>query len=618
MSLISRLGAALTAVLALSPAAAEVRRYEIVVSPERMAVVPGRADAVVAMNGTVPGPVLRFTEGDIAEVQVTNRLPRPTTIHWHGLLLPGDQDGAAGFNGFEPIAPGATFTYRFPIRQTGTYWYHAHEIDEQAGQYGALIIDPNGADPIAADREAVIVISEHTAEAPGRIVRNLKRDAGHYNFAKRTLPELFADARKFGLSKTLADRAAWGRMRMDATDIADVTGYALLANGKPTQAMPWIEAKPGERVRLRLINGSAMSFVDVRIPGLEMTVVAADGKRVQPVVVDELRMGVAETYDVLVTPTGDRAWPLWIETIDRKASVLASLAPRAGMPVEAPAPRPRPILMLSEMGHGMDGKPMPAAAAAPAATPSAAIDPSCPPEHAAMGHCTPRVAPPAAAGTVRTGSAVAVAARPADGTPFPRVDYGFGSMPLMDHSQMDHGAELGREGDTDGAGRVFGWATGAPYGARVLSVRDLAAAEPQRDTRPPSREIVVRITGNMERYVWTLDGKKFGEAPPLRVKHGERVRITFVNETMMAHPMHLHGMFFEVENGQPMDRLPSKTVIAVAPGKRQSILLTADEAGEWPLHCHLLYHMDAGMMQRLVVASVDNPDGTPAHAGHVH
>ncbi|MCA3254132.1 MAG: multicopper oxidase domain-containing protein [Alphaproteobacteria bacterium] len=648
MSLISRLGAALAALVALSPAAAEVRRYEIVVAPERMEVVPGRRDAVVAMNGTVPGPVLRFTEGDVAEVQVTNRLPRPTTIHWHGLLLPGDQDGSAGFNGFEPIAPGATFTYRFPIRQTGTYWYHAHEIDEQAGQYGALIIDPKGADPIVADREAVIVISEHTAEAPGRIVRNLKRDAGRYNFSKRTVGDLIADARKFGLSKTLADRAAWGRMRMDATDIADVTGYALLANGKPTAATPWIEAKPGERLRLRLINGSAMSFVDIRIPGLAMTVVAADGKRVQPVVVDELRMGVAETYDVIVEPTADRAWPLWIETIDRKASVLASLAPRAGMAVEQPASRPRPILMLSEMGHGMDGKAMPAAATAAPVTPPAtaaidpscppehaamghctpkvaaapapppATDPSCPPEHAAMGHCTPRVPAPAATGGVRSGTAVALAAQPEGGTPFPRVDYGFGAMPPMDHSKMDHGPELGREGDTDGSGRVFGWASGAPYGARVLSVRDLASAEPQRDTRPPSREIVVRITGNMERYVWTLDGKKFGEAPPLRVRHGERVRITFVNETMMAHPMHLHGMFFEVENGQPMDRLPSKTVIAVAPGKTQSILLTADEAGEWPLHCHLLYHMDAGMMQRLVVATVDNPDGTPAHSGHRH
>jgi FtsP/CotA-like multicopper oxidase with cupredoxin domain len=299
--------------------------------------------------------------------------------------------------------------------------------------------------------------------------------------------------------------------------------------------------------------------------------------------------------------------------------------------------------MLSEMGHGMEGMAMPAAASPAPASP--AIDPSCPPEHAAMGHCTPKVAavapapatdpscPPehaamghctpklpaaAAASGPRQGSAVALAARPENGTPFPRVDYGYGSMPPMDHSKMDHGPELGREGDTDGSGRVFGWATGAPYGARVLSMRDLVSAELQADTRAPTREIVVRVTGNMERYVWTLNDKAFGEAPPERVKFGERVRITFVNETMMAHPMHLHGMFFEVENGQPPDRLPSKNVIIVAPGKQQSILLTANEAGEWPLHCHLLYHMASGMMKTLVVASVDNPDGTPAssHAGH--
>jgi len=605
-------------VLLMVASAAAARTHDLVIERRAMEIVPGRTSQVVAINGQVPGPVLRLTEGEEATIRVTNRLPYATSIHWHGLLVPGQHDGAPGFNGFPGIAPGETYTYRFRIRQSGTYWYHAHGLEEQAGQYAALVVDPAGPDPIRADREHVIVLSDHSEEEPAAILRNLKGDPGYYNATKRTVPELFADARKFGWRKTLADRTAWARMRMDPTDIADVGRYAILLNGKPTAAKPWLALKAGERTRLRFVNASAMSFIDVRIPGLAMTVVMADGRRVEPVTVDEFRMGVAETYDVIVEPADDRAWPLWIETIDRKASVLASLAPQEGMAVEPPAPRPRQILLLGEMGHGMDGMAMPAAAppAAPAAT--AAADPSCPPEHAAMGHCTPKASASAGAAGPWTGTAVALASRPEGGTPFPRVDYGYGSMPAMDHSTMDHGAELGREGDTDGSGRVFGWATGAPYGARVLSMRDLAAADPQADTRAPTREILVRVTGNMERYVWTLNGKAFGDAPPLRVGFGERVRITFVNETMMAHPMHLHGMFFEVENGQPMDRLPSKNVIVVAPGRTQSILLTANEAGEWPLHCHLLYHMASGMMQTLVVASVDNPDGTPAaaHAGH--
>ena len=242
-----------------------------------------------------------------------------------------------------------------------------------------------------------------------------------------------------------------------------------------------------------------------------------------------------------------------------------------------------------------------------------------------MGHCTPK--PPAAAPKdgpkegPRVGTAVAMAERPEGGTPYPVVDYGYGKDPMagMDHSKMAsmNMPVLGKEGDTDGSGRVFGWATGAPYGARVLSMRDLVARE-ARPAAAPVREIIVRLQGNMERYIWTLNGKKFGEAPPIDVQFGERVRITFINETMMAHPMHLHGMFFEVENGAPADRLPEKNVIVVAPGRTQSIIITANEAGEWPLHCHLLYHMNSGMMQKLVVANVREPDGKIAPPAHHH
>jgi FtsP/CotA-like multicopper oxidase with cupredoxin domain len=379
-------------------------------------------------------------------------------------------------------------------------------------------------------------------------------------------------------------------------------------------------------------------------------VIAADGRPVEPVVIDEFRMAVAETYDVIVEPKEDRAWPLWVETLDRRANVLATLGSNPDMRAEAPAPRPMQVLLLGEMGHAMapvqagddESRGAPdtmtaelndAAARQPAGTctPEHAamghctmpVDapkpaPACTPEHAAMGHCTPKVAPAPQPGSPRAGTAVALDKRPDGGTLFPRVDYGYGMDPMagMDHGKMNHAAELGREGDTDGSGRVFGWATGAPYGARVLSIRDLVAAAPAKDDRAPTREILIRITGNMERYIWSLNGKPFGEAPPVTVGYGERVRITFVNETMMAHPMHLHGMFFEVENGGPADRLPEKNVIAVAPGRTQSILLTADEPGEWPLHCHLLYHMDSGMMQKLVVAKVDAPPASHAHSAH--
>ncbi|MBU6165097.1 MAG: multicopper oxidase domain-containing protein [Alphaproteobacteria bacterium] len=611
------LRACLALVMLLLPVMVRAATHDLVVEARQMQIVPGRTDRVIAINGSVPGPVLRFREGETAVVRVTNRLDRPTSIHWHGLLVDGPFDGAPGFNGFKGIAPGETYSYRIRVRQSGSYWYHAHsEGQEQAGQYGALVIDPAGDDPLRADAEQIILFSDHTREDPGRVMKNLKADSGYYNWNKRTLPDLLRDAGKFGMKATLAERRAWGQMRMDATDIADVSGYALLANGRPTAARPAVAFVPGQRLRLRLINGSAMSFIDVRIPGVAMTVVAADGRPVQPVLVDELRIGVAETFDVIVEPPAG-AHALWAETLDRRASVLTVLASDPALRVAAPPPRPKQVLLLAEMGHAMPapGEACTAAHAAmghctPAGATPAATDPDCPPEHAAMGHCTPKAPAP---GSPRVGSAVALASRPDGGTPFPVVDYGYGRDPMAGMGPMKGMPLLGREGDTDGSGRVFGWATGAPYGARVLSIRDLAAAQPL-DQPPPGREIVLRLQGNMERYIWTLNGQKFGEGPPIMVKFGERVRITFINETMMAHPMHLHGMFFTVENGQPPGLMPEKNVIAVAPGRTQSIVFTANEAGEWPLHCHLLYHMNSGMMAKLVVASADGR----LPAGHVH
>ena len=664
----------------LGTGAASARSYDLVIDRQKVEVEPGRKDMAITLNGGITGPVLHFTEGETATIRVTNHLKETTSIHWHGLLVPGGKDGSPGFNGFAGIKPGETYTYTFNLRQTGTYWYHAHSAtQEQAGQYGALIIDPKSGSDIAVktDRDQVVLLSEHTRTDPERILRNLKGDSGYYNFTKRTTPEFFRDVGKFGLKKTLADRRAWNTMRMDPTDIADVGNYTLLVNGLPSDRNPSFHFTPGEKVRLRIINGSAMSFMDVRMPGLTMTVVAADGRAVEPVKVDEFRIGVAETYDVVVEPKDDRAYPLWVETLDRKASALAALAPRDGMTVTTPAPRPRQVLLMSEMGSmggmAMGGKPgkavagmagmdtsagsMPGMDMSPAKATTAksggemagmdmtqAKGTAAKPDAAMAGTDTTggsmagmdmggkTTAKAATAALELVGSAV-VAPGSGSRTPYPRIDYGMGAdttAPMNGMAMSDGGLPgmtgssdsmagmagmsmpaLAREGQTDGSGRVFGWATGAPYGARVLSVRDLRSLTPQHDTRAPTRDIVIKVSGNMERYIWTLNGAKFGEAPPIKVDFGERVRITFVNETMMAHPMHLHGMFFQVENGQPMDRLPDKNVVTVAPGKTQSILLTADEAGEWPLHCHLLYHMESGMMQKLVVASVAKPDGSP-------
>jgi CopA family copper-resistance protein len=601
------------AVLGAGPALAA--EYDLVIE-KRTVAIDGRAAPQITLNGATPGPTLRLKEGEEAVIRVTNRMDEPTSVHWHGLILPGRQDGVTGFNGFPGIAPGTTFTYRFPVVQHGTYWYHAHSAtQEQAGHYGAIVIEPATATSAApADREHLVLLSEFTGDDPERIIRNLKVEPGYYNADKRTLPDFLRDARKFGLRAAMRDRAAWRGMNMDPTDIADTGNYTFLVNGKGPARPETLLFRPGERVKLRIVNGSAMSYFDVRIPGLKMTVVATDGRDVEPVEVDEFRVAVAEAYDVIVEPKEERAYALFAESIDRTGYALATLTPREGLRPQVPAMRPRALLTLAEMGHPAEGARaadphaghgQPAASAdphagheMPAADPHAGHDMSAA-DHAAMGHGTPTAA----------------------ATPFPVIDYGMG-RPSGDHAGMGHGEGLGAEGQTDGSGRVFGWASGAPHGARVLSYADLRALESRADARPPDREIVVRLTGNMERYLWTLDGKAFGEAEPIKMRYGERVRVTFVNETMMAHPMHLHGMFMQAETGAPLDRLPDKTVLSVAPGRTASAIITADQPGEWAFHCHLLYHMESGMMQKLVVATLDAPatgEG-PAdpHAGHAH
>ncbi|WP_035693228.1 copper resistance system multicopper oxidase [Azospirillum halopraeferens] len=520
--------------------AAADRALDLAVERTRIT-IDGETTRAIAIGGSIPAPTLRWREGEEVVVRVTNRLDEPTSIHWHGLLLEGVMDGAPGFNGFAPIMPGETYTYRFVLRQAGTYWYHSHSAgQEQEGMYGAIVIEPAGRDPVRADRDHVVLLSDHTAEAPAAVLRKLRISEGYYNNGRRTLVDFFRDAERDGFSATLRDRLAWGKMRMDATDLADVTGYRFLVNGKGVRDHWTGLFRPGERVRLRIINGSAMSIFDVRIPGLAMTVVAADGQDVMPVRVDEFRIGVGETYDVIVLAREDRAYTVFAEPIDRSGYARATLAPREGMAGEIPEQRPRTVLTMADMGM----------------------------DHGGMDHGD--------------------------------MDHGGSDHAAMGHGA--HGAHGGSAGHADPApARAVGWADAAtPPGAKALAYDDLQSLTRTADLREPAHVIDLRLTGMMSRYVWTLNGRAFDDGEPIRVAYGDRVRIRFINTTMMAHPMHLHGMFMELENGRT-GRLPRKHVVLVPPGRTLSVLVTANEPGEWPLHCHLLYHMASGMMARFVV-----------------
>ncbi len=537
-------------VVLASLASAHAGEYRLTIDRQPVNVT-GKPVQSLTINGQVPGPTLRFKEGEDVTIHVTNRLREDTSVHWHGLLLPGQMDGVPGLNGYPGIKPGQSYTYRFKIRQAGTYWYHSHSgTQEQAGLYGALVIDPAAPDVVQAARDYVVVLSDFTSEDSNEVLRNLKNDAGYYNYGKRTLGDFFDDARRDGFWGALRDRLDWGDMRMDPTDLSDVSGYTFLVNGK-SPAQNWSGLfTPGERVRLRFINASAMSYFDVRIPGLKMIVIQADGQNVQPVPVDEFRIAVAETYDVIVVPQ-DMAYTIMAEPIDRSGYARGTLAPREGMSAPIPTLRPRTVLSMSDMGmaHGMgDMKGM---------------DGMKDMDHGGMSDMK-------------------------------GMDHGAGGM-----SGTDHGGKP----EQPSSGPPRGWAdAGTPPGMKALRYADLKSLTPQKDTRPAAREIVVRLGGNMERYIWTLNGRKASEADPIELHYGERVKLTFVNESMMAHPMHLHGMFVQLVNGQPADRLPNKHVVNVAPGSSYSVMLTADEPGEWAFHCHLLYHMNSGMMTKVVVA----------------
>ena len=584
----------------------------------------GRGGTAITINGTVPGPMLRFREGETVTLRVTNRLDEDTSLHWHGLLLPSDQDGVPGVS-FPGIRPGETFTYRFPVRQNGTYWYHSHSsVQEQLGNYGALVIDPPARDPFAYDREYVVMLSDWTFQDPYRVLAVLKKMGGYFNFQQRTLGDFFRDATQNGLRATFEERKGWGKMRMNPTDILDITGatYTYLVNGQPPDGNWTGLFRPGERVRLRFINAGAGTYFNVRIPGLPMTVVQADGQNVQPVSVDEFQIAIAETYDVIVQPKADQAYTVFAESMDRSGYARGTLAPRAGMAAAVPALRARPLRSMTDMGMEMGTMEMPGTDKAGGMQGMEAPKPAAETGQAAMpGMDMPKPQP---APSVDHGAMAGM--EKSKPQPVPEVDHG--AMAGMEKPKpmagMDddatkkprkespingkHGPETHGPGNTTTAtvqrNRLGEPGTGLEnVEHRVLVYNDLKSLERALDTRPPERVIELHLTGNMESFIWGLDGLKFsesGDQPAVRV--GERVRMTLVNDTMMEHPMHLHGVFMELDNGAGAHK-PRKHTINVKPAERLSVDFTYDEPGNFAFHCHILYHMEVGMFRFLNVSA---------------
>ena len=530
----------------------------------------GRVRNAVTVNGSLPAPLLRWREGTTVNLRVRNALPRgsfhanSTSIHWHGILLPANMDGVPGLS-FDGIHPGETFVYRFDVKQSGTYWYHSHSgFQEQAGLYGPLVIDPAGPERHVAQRDYVVMLSDWTDLDGAALFARLKKMAMHDNTFQRTVGDFARDVERQGLQATVADRGMWGRMRMSPTDLSDVNAntYTYLMNGT-TALGNWTGLfRAGEKVRLRFINGSAMTYFDVRIPGLKMTVVAADGQYVHPVSVDEFRIAVAETFDVIVEPSGQDAFTIFAQDMGRTGYVNGTLATHEGLRAPIPAVDPVPRLTMADMGHGgMEG-----------------------------GHDMSAMSDGAMGGMDHSGHDMAA---------MTGMDHGDGAMqthprsedgnPLVDMQTMSPAPKL----DDPGIGL-------RDNGRRVLTYSDLRSTFADPDGRAPGREIELHLTGHMERFAWSFDGVKFSDAEPLRLNYGERMRIVLVNDTMMTHPIHLHGMWSDVEdeNGQFQVR---KHTVDMPPGTRRSYRVRADALGRWAFHCHLLYHMEAGMFREVAV-----------------
>ncbi len=577
-----------------SPALTTLTGTEFDLSIGEMPVnITGKRRTAMAINGGLPGPLLRWREGDTVTLRVRNKLDAATSIHWHGIILPPNMDGVPGLS-FAGIEPGGLYVYQFKLHQNGTYWYHSHSgFQEQVGVYGPLVIEAKEPEPFKYDREHVVMLTDWTDEDPAALMRTLKKQSDYYNFHKRTLGDFVNDVADQGWAATLTDRKMWAEMKMNPTDLADVSGatYTYLLNGQAPN-MNWTGLfRPGEKLRLRFINGSAMTYFDIRIPGLKMTVVASDGLYVNPVEVDELRIAVAETYDVIVEPTGE-AYTVFAQSMDRTGYARGTLAVRDGLVAAVPPLDPRPLLTMDDMGMGgMD--------------------------HGGMDHGNREGMNSASGDGTQTMSSMR-------GSPMPAMDHSkMPSIQGMDHGAMagmEHGSMPGMSGRTmqshpaseknnplvDMQAMIPTAKLDDPglglrnNGRKVLTYADLRSSFEDPDGREPSRTIELHLTGHMEKFAWSFDGIKFSEAHPLVLKYGERVRIVLVNDTMMTHPIHLHGMWSDLEDEEGNFRVRKHT-IDMPPGSKRSYRVTADALGRWAYHCHLLYHMETGMLREVRV-----------------
>ncbi len=512
------------------------KEYNLIVENKNIN-INGRVLKGLSINNSVPAPTLEFTEGDEVVINVTNKSNEPTSLHWHGLYVPPIMDGVPDLNGFKAIQPNASFTYKFTLRQNGTYWYHSHSGGQEArGLYGALIIHPKQKENF--DRNYTILLSDFSDETPDQIIRNLKINHGHYINQRRTIGDFLADSKKFGLKASVKDRLAWGQMRMDPTDIADVTGYDFLINGK-TEAQTFI-AKKGEKVKFRIINGSAMTYFDFQIIGASFKAIGADGQDIKPIEGKKLRIAVAETYDIEIIPQSDEPLKLIFESMDRSGFVGAYLASQEITTPINHQLSARTILNMNDMGmHGMD--------------------------HSKMDHSNMTK----------------------------------DEMEAMNKEMANMPQTLDMIADKDGKNRNYGWGKDLEDN---IKYSDLESAKTNTDPTEIDREINVVLGGNMSRYIWTINGKSGMDIEPIQLKHNEKVKINFINQTMMAHPMHLHGMYLKLDNGKDPAKLPDKHIVSVEPGQTYSAYLIATEKGEWSFHCHLLNHMASGMMTKVTVA----------------
>ena len=564
---------------------------DLVLERQRIRVAGGIGSAIT-LNGSIPGPIIRMREGEDALIRVHNRMAESTSIHWHGILLPFTMDGVPGVS-FEGIGAGETFTYRYPVRQNGTYWYHSHTgLQEQLGHYGSLILEPAGRDPVEYDIEFPIVLSDWTFEDPHTVLRNLKTIDGYYNYQRPTVANLDDQmaATDTGLLDVILERLRWQRMRMDPTDLADVTSatYSYLMNGHGPEENWTAVVRPGQRVRLRIVNASTMTFYDFRVPGLPMTVVQADGQDIQPVETDELRIAVAETYDVIVTLPDDRAYTLFAESMDRSGYARGTLAPEEGMAAALPERRRRAMLTMADMGMMHDMQDV-----QDVQQESDSHDSSSPGTHQESPH-DPHKGPRDALQD--------------DGQPLPTRD-----LPeRIQHGPDTHGpasitmaVSAYRQLDDPGIGLgEDGW--------RVLTYGQLRCLETPPDRRPPTRQFDLHLTGNMHKYIWGFDGKKWSESEMIRFQYGERLRINMINDTMMSHPIHLHGMWMDLYVGADYADNPRKHTVNVQPAELLTVDISADAPGQWAFHCHLIYHMEMGMFR--TVAVVRSLEGSPIDA----